>query len=221
MSAPKSFQIPTARTDLPIGIAIGVTFSIGLFVLMAIAPLIGDVKPPKNELETKEIAMQPPSLDEFEEPPEEPDPPEEPPPELEEPPPEISLDALDIALNPGTGGTLAGDFALPSVSASAGELGTEELIDFSDLDQPPSLLDKSPFKYPRSLTMKKVNGRVVVYIELDEQGNVTKAEVAESTLPQFNSFVVKEMSSRKFSAPSLQGRPVKARARLPINININ
>jgi len=220
MAAPESFKIPTARADLPLGIVVGVLFSFGLFVLMAIAPLVGQVKPPRNELQETQIAPQPPVMEEFEEP-EPPEPPEEePPPEMDEPPPEISLDQLEIALNPGTGGSLAGDFALPSVSAGAGDLANEDFIDFSDLDEPPKLIDKSPFDWPRALRAKPVSGRVVVYIELDTDGNVTKAEIAQSNLPQFDPYVLKEIRSRKFSPPTLNGDPVKARANLPIPITI-
>lgn len=221
MAEPVTYRIPTARSDLPIGIALGVLSSFGLFVMMALAQLMGEVKKPSNELTETMVAMPPPIIEEIEEPPEPPEPEEEPPPELEEPPPDISLDQLEIALNPGTGGSLAGDFALPTVSTSASDLGTDDLIDFSDLDEPPRLLDKSPFNFPRNLRTKKVSGRVVVYIELDEKGNVTKAEVAESSLPQFDQYVIKEIRSRKFSAPTLQGRAVKARANLPIPIQIN
>jgi len=221
MAKPHTFKIPTARADLPLGIVLGVLFSFGLFVLMAIAPLVGKVTPPRNELNETRIAPQPPVMDDFEEP-EPPDPPEEePPPEMEEPPPEISLDQLEIALNPGTGGSLAGDFALPTMTAGASDLGTEEFMDFSDLDKPPRLLDRSGFNFPRSLRQKKVSGRIVVYIELDEQGNVIKAEVAESNLPEFDSYVVQQIKRRQFSAPTFQGKPVKASANLPIPITIN
>lgn len=216
----KSFKIPTAKTDLPLGMACGVVFSTFLFVLMAIAPLVGNIKPPQNDLQEVMVAFPPPEFEEIEEPePEEP-PEEEPPPEMEEPPPDLSLEQMDLVLNPGTGGSLAGDFALPTTAANAGDLGTEDFIDFSELDEPPKLIDQSAFNYPRSLRTKKVSGRVVVYIELDEEGNVTKAEVSKSDLPQFNDFVLKEISRRKFSAPTFQGRKVKAKANLPIPINI-
>jgi len=202
------------------GIVCGVLFSGVLFVLMAIAPLVGNIQPPKNDAPETVIAFNPPDVEEIEEPePEEP-PEEEPEVELEEPPPDLSLEQLDLALNPGMGGNLAGDFALPTVDAGAGALGTEDFIDFSELDEPPKLQDTSPFNFPRSLRTRAVNGRVVVYIELDSSGNVTKAEIAESNLPKFDPYVLKEIRSRKFSAPTFQGKPVKASARLPIPINI-
>lgn len=217
----RSFKIPTARGDLPLGMLCGVAFSFGLFVLMAIAPLVGMLKPEKQEM-TEVVAVFPaPEVEDIEEEPEPPEPEEEPPPEMDEPPPDISLDQLEISLSPGTGGVLAGDFALPTVSGSSENLGTEDFIDFSDLDEPPKLLDTSPFNFPKSLRTKAVSGKVVVYVELDVQGNVTKAEIARSDLPAFNDYILKEISRRKFSAPTLQGKPVKAKANLPIPIQIN
>ncbi|WP_309386572.1 TonB family protein [Cerasicoccus frondis] len=215
-----SFRIPTARGDLPLGVVCGSIFSFGLFVLMAIAPLVGITKPAKNEISEPVMAFPAPEIEELEEPPEPPEPEEEPPPEMEEPPPEISLDQLEIALNPGTGGSLAGDFDMPTFNTSQESLGTEDLVDFSDLDQMPRLLDRTPFDFPARLRKKAVSGKVIVYIELSEEGDVTKAEISSSDLPQFNDFILSEVKKRKFSAPTYQGRPTKAKANLPIPVRI-
>ncbi|WP_309399575.1 energy transducer TonB [Cerasicoccus maritimus] len=220
MADSSSFKIPTARSDLPLGIVCGVALSLGLFVLMAAASLAGIEKPETTQLSEPVMAFPAPEIDELEEPPEPPEPEEEPPPEMEEPPPEISLDQLEIALNPGTGGSLAGDFDMPTFSTSQEALGTEDLVDFSDLDQMPRLLDRSPFDFPARLRKKTVSGKIIVYLELNEKGEVTHAEVASSDLPKFNDFIVREVKKRKFSAPTFQGRPTKAKANLPIPVRI-
>ena len=152
-----------------------------------------------------------------------------PPPEEEEPPPEeleqetpqLSLDQLDIALNPGTGGALTGDFAMPTIGTSARDLGTEDFVDFSDLDQIPRPIGVSGFNFPRRLKKKKVSGRLVLLLKLDEQGKVLEVTLESSTLPDFNSFVLGEVERWRFTPPTRRGEPVRAKARLPIPIKIN
>lgn len=217
----RSFQIPTARGDLPLGLLCGVFLSVALFVLTAIAPLVGMEKPEKVELSEPVMAFPSPEVEDIEEPPPPEEPEEEPPPELSEPPPDLSLEQLEIALNPGTGGALGGEFALPDVTSSAGQLSSDDLFNFADLDEPPKLLDKSPFNFPLSLKTKPVSGKVTIYVELDQNGNVTLARIANSDLPAFNDYVLREIRSRKFSPPTVQGKPVRAKANLPIPIVIN
>ncbi len=132
----------------------------------------------------------------------------------------LSLAQLDIALNPGTGGSLAGDFSMPTIGSSASDLGTEDFVDFSDLDQVPRPIGVSGFNFPRSLRRKAVNGRIVLFIQLDSSGEVLDVRVESSNLPRFDDFVRREVSRWRFTPPTKQGAPVKAQARLPIPINI-
>jgi len=125
---------------------IGVAFAFALFVLMAVVRLLGDVPVPDKELVERIVAYVPPEIEQVEE---EPPPPveEEPPPELEREPRQLSLAQLAIALNPGTGGSLAGDFSLPTVSANSSTLGTDDFVDFSQLDQTPRPMPGSSFYF--------------------------------------------------------------------------
>ncbi len=215
------YRIPPGRNEAPRSLLLGVGFAFGLFVLMALAQMLGDVEPPAHTLDETLVAYVPPEVELLEE--EEPPPPEEeePPPELEEEPPQLSLDQLDIALNPGTGGSLAGDFGLPTIATSSKDLGTEDFVDFSDLDQLPRPIGVSGFDFPRRLKKKKVNGRIHLLIQLDEGGRVLSAEVDSSDLPEFDDFVAGEVRRWKFTPPTVQGKPVRAQARLPIPIRIN
>ena len=123
MSKP-TYRVPTGRSDVSLSVLLGVGFAVGLFVLMALAQMMGRVTPPDNRIEETLMAFTPPEIEELEieEPPPEEE--EEPPPELEQEPPQLSLAQLDIALNPGTGGSLMGDFALPTIATSSRALGT-------------------------------------------------------------------------------------------------
>lgn len=215
-----TFRPPTSKLDLPVSLLLGAAFAIGLFVVMALTQLLGDIELPRKELSEEVVAYTPPEFEEFEE--EEPPPPEEeePPPELEAEPPQLSLEQLDIALNPGTGGSLMGDFSLPVVSASAQSLGTEDFVDFSDLDQLPRPIGVAGLNFPRRLRRKKVSGQIDLFIKLDSNGEVLKAEIASSNLPDFDEFVSGEVGKWRFTPPTRLGRPVRAKARLPIPINI-
>jgi len=214
----RTYKPPEARYELRTSIVIGALFSLGLFVLMALAQMMGDTVKSEDRLIEDLQAFQAPEIEVFEQ--EEEPPEEEPPPELEEEPPDLSLDQLDIALNPGTGGSLAGDFGMPNF-ASLKDLGTSSFLDFSQLDQVPRPVGVFGFNFPRHLLKEKVNGRIVLLIKLDSEGKVLDAEIFSSNLPRFNDFVVKEVRGWKFTPPTQNGQPVNAVARLPIPIRIN
>lgn len=216
----RSFRLPSSRAELPASILAGLAFAAALFVAMALVQQMGEVVVPVRSVDETVVAFQAPEILELEE--EEPPPPEEeePPPELEKEPPLLSLAQLDIALNPGTGGSLAGDFALPALAAATRDLGTEDFVDFSALDQTPRPIGVTGFDFPRRLRRKPVSGRIVLFIQLDSSGEVLDVRVDSSDLPDFDDFVVEAVSSWKFTAPTQQGRPVKAQARLPIPIRI-
>jgi len=198
----------------------GVGAAFVLFTLMALAQMLGDVQLPENDLIEDIVAYTAPDLQEVEEelppPPEE----EEPPPELEAEPPHISLAQLDIALNPGTGGSLVGDFEMPRINSSANALGTDQFVDFSDLDRVPRPMPGSSLNFPRRLKRKAVNGRVVLLIKLEESGRVLEAAIESSDLPEFEKIVVNQVTNWRFTPPTKDGRPVRAQARIPIPIRI-
>lgn len=215
----RSYHLPEARAELPLSILLGAGFAVLLFVLIALAPMIGRVKPAASELEEISMAFTPPEIEPFEEPP--PPPPEEEPPELvEEELPELSLDQLDIALNPGTGGSLAGDFSMIDISSVSREMAEESFLDFSALDQVPRPIGVTGFNFPSRLLKKKVSGKIVLLLKLSADGKVLEVEVDSSTLPDFDDFVANEVRRWKFTPPTQQGRPVQAQARLPIPITI-
>jgi len=216
----RSYRVPGTRQDLPLGVLTGAGFALLLFVMMALTQMMSAVKPPPREIDETLIGFNPPTIEEVKEEPPPPPKEEEPPPELEEQPPELSLDQLDIALNPGTGGSLAGDFSLPTISTSQQALGTEDFVDFSDLDQIPRPIGVSGFDFPLRLKKKAVRGTLVLLVKLNPEGDVTDVSLESSDLPQFDSFVLGEVKRWRFTPPTQQGRPVNAKARLPIPIHI-
>ena len=215
-----SYRVPEARSELRDSLLLGTVMAVALFVLMALAQMMGRVERPEQEIDETLMAFVPPEIEELEEEPPPPEEEEEPPPELEEEPPQLSLEQLDIALNPGTGGSLVGDFAMPTIGTSQRDLGTEDFVDFSDLDQIPRPIGVTGFNFPRRLKKKKVSGKVVLLLKLDEEGRVLDVQLDSSNLPDFDGFVLAEVAKWRFTPPTQQGTPVKAKARLPIPINI-
>ncbi len=214
----RTYHVPEAEKELRRSLLFGVLFAVGLFVLMALAQMMGDVGKQDEELLEDLQAFNAPELEVVEE--EEPPPPEEEePPELEEEPPQLSLDQLDIVLNPGTGGSLAGDFGMPDFK-SLKDLGTQSFLDFSQLDQTPRPIGVFGFNFPRRLLKEPANGRIVLLIKLSHEGKVLGVEVASSNLPRFDDFVMKEVRGWKFTPPTRNGEPVNAVARLPIPIRV-
>ena len=215
------YRPPKSRSERMTSILLGGAFAGALFVVIALAQMMGDVRQPTNEIDETVMAFVPPESEKLEEEQLSQVEDEAPPPELDFEPPTLSLDQLDIALNPGTGASLAGDFAMPTISTSSSDLGTEDFVDFSDLDQIPRPIGVSGFNFPRRLRQQKVNGQIVLLLRLDENGQVLEAEIDDSDLPRFESFVLNEVKGWRFTPPTQDGRPVKAKARLPIPIRIS
>ncbi len=213
------YHLPDSSRELPVSLLLGGGFALALFILMALAQMMGEIRRSDRELDETVMAFNAPEIEEMEIE-EAPPPPEEVPELEEEPPPQLSLDQLDLALNPGTGGSLAGDFSLPSLGSFKDEMAAA-FVDFSQLDQTPRPIGVFGFNFPRRLLKEKAQGRIVLLLKLDPKGEVLDVEVDSSTLPKFNDFVLGEVKRWKFTPPTQQGRPVQALARLPIPITIN
>jgi protein TonB len=213
-----TYRLPEARGEARVSALAGLGFAVTVFVLIALAQMIGDFALSEGDIDETVVAFEAPEVVEIEEEP--PPPEEEPPKELEEEPPELSLDQLDIALNPGTGGSLAGDFAMIHISTSQKDLGTEAFLDFASLDQVPRPVGVSGFNFPPRLLKKKVSGKIILMLKLNQEGKVLDVQIDSSTLPEFDDFVLGQVKRWKFTPPTQKGRPVQAQARLPIPINI-
>jgi len=203
--ARQSFEQKNARSDLVVSLLVGGGIAAALFVAMALVQMISQEKPKEEDVAEVLVLDTPPEVEEIEEEPPPPPDEAEDEPVLEEAAPQISLDQLEVALNPGVGGSLVGITKSPT----------------SDPPTPRRTSSCSP-EFPRRLKQKPANGRVVLLIKLDEEGQVVEAAVESSNLPEHDPFVLSAFQSRKcrFTAPTKNGRPVRAQARLPIPIRI-
>jgi hypothetical protein len=105
--------------------------------------------------------------------------------------------------------------------AFAAELAEEaRLYETAELDRPPRPMGVAKVELPDRLLRKRARGKIVLLVELDPKGRVQEVEVESSTLPDFEEFVTGEVAGWTFTPPLLHGRPVRARARLPIPIAV-
>ena len=87
--------------------------------------------------------------------------------------------------------------------------------------EPPRPMAGARLDFPRRLLRKKVDGRIVLLLEVSEEGRVLDVAVDSSDLPEFEDFVANEVRRWSFHPPTREGRPVVATARLPIPIRLD
>jgi protein TonB len=203
------------------GTFVGIAISGLLFLAIPLTQIFTEYKKAPEEIEALDIATPPPPPP-IDEPPPPPEPEkEEPPPELDTPPPPISLEQLDMALNPGTGGSLGGDFALPSFDVSAQDLGGLDIFDIGDLEDKPIARKQGPPRYPSSARRQGLQGFAVAEFVIDENGNVTSIEIKQSSNSVFDKPTIDAIRQWKFTPGQKDGRPVKTRTRVRMPYTIN
>lgn len=198
------------------GTVLGIGVSGLLFLAIPLTQIFTSYEKSPEAIEALEIAPPPPPP-----PPEDPPPPpepeqEEPPPELDTPPPPISLEQLDMALNPGTGGSMAGDFALPSFDVSSSDLGGLEIFELGDVDSPPQPRTKIEFSYPSSAKRRGITGVVKVEYVVNERGRVEQINIVDSPDRSLSNATTEVLERARFQPAEKSGRAVKVRMRAAI-----
>ena len=198
------------------GTVLGIGVSGLLFLAIPLTQIFTTYQKSPEEIEALEIAPPPPPP-----PPEDPPPPpepeqEEPPPELDTPPPPISLEQLDMALNPGTGGSMAGDFALPTFDLSGSDLGGLEIFELGDVDSPPQSRTRIEFSYPSAAKRKGITGVVKVEYVVDQKGRVEKINIVESPDRILSEATEDVLRRARFEPATKGGTAVKVRMRAAI-----
>lgn len=201
---------------LATGTVLGIGVSGLLFLAIPLTQIFTSYQKSPEEIEALEIAPPPPPP-----PPEDPPPPpepekEEPPPELDTPPPPISLEQLDMALNPGTGGSMAGDFALPTFDVSGSDLGGLEIFELGDVDSPPQPRTRIEFSYPSSAKRKGITGVVKVEYVVDQNGRVENITIVESPDRTLSDATEDVLRRARFEPATKGGNAVKVRMRAAI-----
>jgi protein TonB len=140
--------------------------------------------------------------------------------EMDKEPPRLSLDQLDLALNPSTGDMMSG-FTL-DLRLDADSLGTSDLIfEIGDVDEKPAVRSQHPPVYPPALKRQKIEGRVTVVFVVDRSGNVVAPRVEKSSHPDFDKPALDAIRRWKFTPGRRNGEEVQVRVRAPLIFSID
>lgn len=216
----KSFDKPSKNRFL--GIILGLFFCFLLFLAIPLTQLFVEYEKSEDNINALEIAPPPPPPPPPEDPPPPPEPEEEePPPELETTPPPISLEQLDMALEPGYGDAAFGDFSLPQFDAKTADLGMD-IFDIGDLDKIPSpRRTLIPPRYPQKLLRMGIEGYVIAEFIVNKSGDVESVEIIKSTDSGFEPSTIESIRKWKFNPGEKDGEVVRCRMRQKFPFTIN
>ena len=129
--------------------------------------------------------------------------------ELEEEHELLTLNQLELALNPGLGGVSIYSNLNPNIGADAIE--EMKIFDLSEVDRQPRALVKINPKYPLQLIRNRIKGRVDLWVVIDNLGRVTDYKVKSSTHLSFTKEVTRVIKKWKFTPALKEGKPVTVR----------
>lgn len=205
-----------------LGWPIGLVGAALVMLAIPISQFLGEQRPDAMEIQSIEIAMPPPPPPvEHDEPPPPPEKEAEPP-ELDTPPPQLSLEQLDLALNPGTGGNLTGDFSLANFEVNEDTLGGIDIFDVEDLDSKPGVRHQVEPRFNSSYKRENKGKVISVRIEfiLNEQGIPESPKLAYINYPGGEDAILEMIRKWRFDPPMMGGKAVKARYALPLQVPI-
>lgn len=200
-------------------IVTGFFAALGLFIAIPMIQAISTGLKDPNKLESIDFVIPPPPALEMD---------IQPPPkqeeeqdemEMEKEPPRLSLDQLDLALNPSMG-DMSG-FSI-DLSLDADSLGTSDIIfDIGDVEEKPVPTRRIEPVYPPTMKRQKINGSVRVEFVVDKNGNVVAPRVVQSSHMEFEKPALDAIRRWKFTPGKKDGEAVRVRVAAPLIFNVN
>jgi periplasmic protein TonB len=192
-----------------------VALTLVFFLVLPLTQIIN--KPPATDLIVRSVdtALPPPPPPPPEEEPEKEPEKEEKPPELKEEAPPLDLAQLEMALNPGDGAGLMGDFASKLSPLTSGGEDVDALFSMADLDQEPRVVYQ-PGPILNNQARKRAPGTVYIIFIVDKQGRVENPIVQKSSDPVFDRLALEAIKQWKFEPGKRHGESVRFRMRVPI-----
>ena len=216
-STPRSGFAKTWRLLVATGGAM--LMMLACFLLLPVLQAISATVPKDLELRSADTVALPPPPPPIEEEKQEEKPPEDAkPPEMSEAAEPLSLDQLELALNPGTGGGgLDGDYTIKiqGLAAAGGGKDGDDLFSLADLDQKPRVLFQQQPTLNAQLR-KRMPATVNIVFEVDENGRVDKPAVQTSSDAAFEPVALAAIKQWKFEPGKRAGKPVRFRMRQPM-----
>lgn len=216
----KIYHPPSARGHGPLGLVLGVAFSILLFVGMALAQLMQTQPKGQEDAAAEIFSLPPPEIEEIEEVEPPPPPEEEPPPEMEQEPPQISLEQIEMSLSVGSGGTEGGfDISLPGMdTGNAGAIDMKDFFDLSELDQNPAIVRRVQPDLPRKFRSRSNPWEARIEFIIGTDGRVAEIISTEATEPEVIEYLVDAIREMQYETGTVNGKPVRFRVALPFAI---
>jgi len=200
--------------------AASVVLALVLFLAVPFTQMLAGFQMPVAALRHREILLPPPETPPPDVPPPEEEKAEEPKPEMAKESPPLDLSQIDVALNPGTGGALAGGFSIANFGITPDSLSEMRIFEVRDLDAPPRPVRQTPPEYPYRLRQEGVTGTVRLIVVIDETGAVVDATVQSSAHRDFERNAVDAALRWRFTPPTRNGQPVRARYVLPLTFSL-
>ena len=210
----KIFKLPEkSQKNKSKSIFIGISVSFLLFLAIPLTQIFNKYNRSPDNIDSYELAPpSPPSPPEDPPPPPEPEE-EEPPPELNSPPPPISLEQLEIALEPGFGGNITGDFTF---NFNAKKDLETDIYDMKDLEKRPQPRRQINPRYPQKAKTSGIEGFVYVEFIVDQNGYVESVVVKDSSHSMFEPATIDAIRKWLFTPGEKDGRTVKTRFRMKV-----
>ena len=216
----RPYQPPRGKGSFSKSLLIGIATTALLFLAIPMTQLFIQYEKSSELIDTLDMAPPPPPPPLEDEPP--PPPPEEElPPEFDTPPPPISLEQINMSLEPGIGSSLSGDFALPTFDVDTKNLGSLDIFDINDLENKPSPRRQGSPRYPPEARRKGIGGRVTAEFIIDENGDVSQVTIIRSSDNIFENPTIDAIRKWKFTPGEKDGRKVKTRTRITIPYDIS
>ena len=214
------YQPPKGKNSSSKSVLIGIGITALLFLAIPLTQLFIQYEKSTELIDTLDMAPPPPPPPLEDEPPT-PPPEEEPPPEFDAPPPPITLEQINMSLEPGIGSSLSGDFALPTFDVNAKSLGGLDIFDISELDQPPVPRRQISPLFPPEASRMSLSGRVVIEFVVTASGRVIDAKVVSSSDSIFNNYAVDAIRKWVFTPGEKGGKKVNTRVKIAIPFEPN
>ncbi len=216
----RPYQPPRGKGSFSKSLLIGIGITALLFLAIPMTQLFIQYEKSSELIDTLDMAPPPPPPPLEDEPPPPPQE-EEPPPEFDTSPPPISLEQINMSLEPGIGSSLSGDFALPTFDVDTKNLGSLDIFNINDLENKPSPRRQGSPRYPSEARRKGIGGRVTAEFIIDENGDVSQVTIIRSSDNIFENPTIDAIRKWKFTPGEKDGRKVKTRTRITIPYDLS
>ena len=180
------------------------------FLVLPLIQAISEGPEPDLMVQAVDTANLPPPPPPPEEEPEPEEEQEEQPPELAEEAPPLDLSQLELALNPGMGGSwMSGDFGvkLNAIASTVGDV--DALFSLADLDQRPRVVYQ-PSPVLDAKVRAKAPGTAYILFIVNQRGEVENPIVQSASDPVFERPALNAVKQWRFEPGKVEGQPVTA-----------